>query len=223
MALQYLPSFLPLGIFAPFTTLLADNNQIGVDSSGGTKTRDIKILKQTLEALVQASSDAAFELIRTLVLLCPHTAKSFGDLINQRSIGFTDLRVLPITSSLLGLSYAVDIGDLAPSLMKAAIEALTAPSSQIHDAALHILRQTAVTHVSIIADALLGVQLSDFDLQVARTLFILAKKPSPDLLLALNFLVSLGLSWAVRSLSNDDQLSAQKLEILKYLCEPCRL
>lgn len=205
----HLSALLRLGVYRPITALLRS-----AVASSLSRRLDVEVSDNTQSELVERGDDDAFSLLALLVSLSFKAAEAFAKLATQQE-WLADSRILPVVSALDASLIPAELGG---KVVKAAMKALSDAklSQAVHDAALALLASLPV-YADATAAAAREVSLSSFNLQVARAAANLAETGDANFGTALGPLLDVGLQYATRLLSSDQELAEDDLATLAAL------
>ncbi len=171
--------------------------------------------------LIASAHHEAFDLLEILVSKSAYVAKTLGDMLQRGDIQTRESRLLPAISLILDLPAAMDVDQMASDIAKAAVNTLKdrGATDSIQDAAGNILHHLAATHSEVASQAFSSLEPSQFNLAIAKVAGQIASIQLNDTSHISQHLVSIGLRWAARALSNDAPLSVNDLETLKQIGE----
>jgi hypothetical protein len=205
--LGHLSAFLtPLKIYQPFINLLAIPDILEYDLA-------VNVSLDSINQLLDSSSDEAVALLTKLVEVSPDTARLTSEAISSRTEMWQDERYLGLALGLLESPYPISFGEGGEAeLASLAIETIGSAQNTARKAARQILVQLP-DRVATTA-LLVKVDLQSFSPVMIDLALDLSRLRSPELTGAVGHLLQVALQRVARICSAEGDLELEDLDLL---------
>lgn len=203
--LSHLSTFLPLGVYSPFTDVLSSPNIFET-------TIDVQLDEAKIKALLDSEDGTAQQLITKLAEVVPSVCGLVSSILSAEPERLSSAALLPTVAQILGASEAVDIGDGEHRLILTALGALTdrsgAPSGAARSILCLVKDQTALSRL------ISEIDVQAFSVQHSSLAIDLAQSHGADASASIRHLVQLALRKIARACSDEKELDETSMRII---------